>query len=50
MAVNLQWFTGGPREFREGQDWPADEIAILRYLYGPERLTVSDGVDQYVRE
>jgi hypothetical protein len=34
----------------EGQDWPADEIAILRHLYGPERLTVSDGVDQYVRE
>ncbi len=32
-------------------DWePADEIAILRHLYGPERLTVSDGVDQYVRE
>lgn len=34
----------------EGQDWPTDEIAILRHLYGPERLTVSDGVDQYVRE
>lgn len=34
----------------EGQDWPADEIAILRHLYGAERLTVSDGVDQYVRE
>ncbi len=34
----------------EGQDWPHDEIAILRAIYGPERLTVSDGVDQYVRE
>lgn len=34
----------------EGQDWPRDEIAILRAIYGPERLTVSDGVDQYVRE
>lgn len=34
----------------EGQDWPTDEIAIMRHLYGPERLTVSDGVDQYVRE
>ncbi len=34
----------------EGQDWPTDEIAILRHLYGAERLTVSDGVDQYVRE
>jgi hypothetical protein len=34
----------------EGQDWPADEISILRYLYGSERLTISDGVDQFVRE
>lgn len=34
----------------EGQDWPTDEIAIIRHLYGPERLAVSDGVDQYVRE
>ncbi|HZR75123.1 RNA helicase [Bradyrhizobium sp.] len=34
----------------EAQDWPADEIAILRHLYGPERLVVSDGIDQYVRE
>lgn len=34
----------------EGQDWPRDEIAILRVVYGPERLTVSDGVDQFVRE
>nr|WP_295238173.1 AAA family ATPase [uncultured Brevundimonas sp.] len=34
----------------EGQDWPSDEIAILRALYGPAKLTISDGVDQYVRE
>lgn len=34
----------------EGQDWPSDEIAILRALYGPTKLTISDGVDQYVRE
>jgi len=34
----------------EGQDWPNDEIEILRSIYGPERLTVSDGIDQYVRE
>lgn len=34
----------------EGQDWPSDEIAILRSIYGPERLTISDGVDQYVRQ
>jgi hypothetical protein len=34
----------------EGQDWPGDEIAILNAVYGPKRLVVSDGVDQYVRE
>lgn len=34
----------------EGQDWPSDEIAILNAIYGPRRLIVSDGVDQYVRE
>lgn len=34
----------------EGQDWPSDEIAILRYLYNPEQITISDGVDQFVRE
>lgn len=33
----------------EGQDWPGDEIAILNAVYGPRRLVVSDGVDQYVR-
>lgn len=34
----------------EGQDWPSDEIAILNAIYGPSRLIVSDGVDQYVRD
>jgi hypothetical protein len=34
----------------EGQDWPHDEIAILRTVYGANRLTVSDGIDQFVRE
>jgi AAA domain len=34
----------------EGQDWPADEIDILHSVYGPTRLIVSDGVDQYVRD
>ncbi|MBC2653485.1 DEAD/DEAH box helicase [Novosphingobium aerophilum] len=34
----------------EGQDWPGDEIAILNAVYGPRRLVVSDGVDQYVRD
>lgn len=33
----------------EGQDWPSDEIAILKAVYGAQRLVVSDGVDQYVR-
>lgn len=33
----------------EGQDWPASEISILQAVYGPERLIVADGVDQYVR-
>jgi hypothetical protein len=34
----------------EGQDWPGDEIAILNAIYGPTRLVVSDGVDQFVRD
>jgi hypothetical protein len=34
----------------EGQDWPSDEIEILRAIYGPERIVVADGVDQFVRE
>lgn len=34
----------------EGQDWPRDEIAILRAVFGSDRLTISDGVDQFVRE
>lgn len=33
----------------EGQDWPSDEIEILRAIYGPERIAVADGVDQFVR-
>ncbi len=33
----------------EGQDWPANEIEILRAVYGPESIVVADGVDQYVR-
>ena len=33
----------------EGQDWPANEIDILRAVYHPERIVVADGVDQYVR-
>jgi hypothetical protein len=34
----------------EGQDWPADEIEILRTIYGESKMVVSDGVDQFVRE
>ncbi|MBA4226227.1 MAG: RNA helicase [Hyphomonas sp.] len=33
----------------EGQDWPSDEIEILRFIYGSHRIIVADGVDQYVR-
>jgi len=34
----------------EGQDWPSNEIDILRALYPPEHIVVADGVDQYVRQ
>lgn len=34
----------------EGQDWPRDEITILRAVYGSERLAISDGLDQFVRD
>ncbi|MGF9566945.1 RNA helicase [Neorhizobium sp. BT27B] len=34
----------------EAQDWPQDEITILKMVFGTERLTVSDGVDQFVRD
>ena len=33
----------------EGQDWPSNEIDILRAVYQPERIVIADGVDQYVR-
>lgn len=33
----------------EGQDWPSNEIDVLRAVYQPERIVVADGVDQYVR-
>ena len=33
----------------EGQDWPANEIEILRAIYTPPRIAVADGVDQFVR-
>lgn len=34
----------------EGQDWPSNEIDILRSIYPPENIVIADGVDQYVRE
>lgn len=34
----------------EGQDWPENEIEILRSIYGAERIVVADGVDQFVRD
>lgn len=33
----------------EGQDWPREEIAVVRGIYGAERLVVADGIDQFVR-
>jgi hypothetical protein len=33
----------------EGQDWPANEIEILRTVYRPELIVVADGVDQFIR-
>jgi len=51
-----QLIAGEPNEFLwdivfvdEGQDWPANEIEILRAIYGPERIAIADGVDQFVR-
>ena len=34
----------------EGQDWPSDEIEVLRAIYGTHRIVVADGVDQFVRD
>ncbi|WP_070988584.1 DEAD/DEAH box helicase family protein [Halofilum ochraceum] len=34
----------------EAQDWPENEIEILRHMYGAERLVIADGVDQFVRK
>lgn len=33
----------------EGQDWPSNEIEILRAVYQPENIVIADGVDQFVR-
>lgn len=34
----------------EGQDWPHNEMALLRRLHGTGKLIVADGVDQLVRQ
>jgi hypothetical protein len=34
----------------EGQDWPQNEVALLRVLFGTSKLIVADGVDQLVRQ
>lgn len=34
----------------EGQDWPLNEMALLRRLHGTARLVIADGVDQLVRQ
>jgi hypothetical protein len=33
----------------EAQDWPEDERDLLFAVFGPDRLIVADGVDQFVR-
>ena len=33
----------------EGQDWPVDEVRLLKTFYGPPRLCIADGVDQLTR-
>jgi len=33
----------------EGQDWPSNEIDLIRTIYPPHNVIVADGVDQYVR-
>ena len=51
-----QYKISSPQDFRfdvvfvdEGQDWPDNEIEILRWFFGLENIVVADGVDQYVR-
>lgn len=34
----------------EGQDWPSDEISILRKFYESHQMIISDGIDQFVRD
>lgn len=33
----------------EAQDWPENEVALLKALYTPKRLCLADGIDQLVR-
>ncbi len=33
----------------EGQDWPQNEVELLKHLYGPDKILVADGLDQLVR-
>jgi len=33
----------------ESQDWPATERDLIYQLYGPEKVIIADGVDQFVR-
>jgi hypothetical protein len=34
----------------EGQDWPSNEINIIKKIYGAHNLIIADGVDQFVRK
>lgn len=33
----------------ESQDWPATERDLIYQLYGPKKVIIADGVDQFVR-
>jgi hypothetical protein len=34
----------------EGQDWPRNEMMLLRRLYGTSKLVIADGIDQLIRQ
>ena len=33
----------------EGQDWPQEEVDLIKLIYGPEIIAVADGIDQLIR-
>jgi hypothetical protein len=45
-SKNLQW---DMLMIDESQDWPLSERDLLYHLYGHKKITIADGVDQFVR-